>query len=362
MACHKTSTPYSFQVREIGLLETSTAFKGRDGGFSGLFQGRSVWIYGDTVLAFAGEDKSSWRHNSWSWTANLNAKEGKITGFQERVDALSAPTEFFAPTAEEAAFNKAHAGDPCQKKPCGARKVLWPGAIIEDRAHQRAFIFYTKIYGERGAWNFRALGHSVAVWSDFSKPPQRPLVRPQHSEPTLLFDAHEPNFGGSGAILVGDMLYAYGCEKSGGFVKPCRLGRVPVNDVSKREVWRFYTQNGDWSEKLDNLRVLFDGAPMMTVHWNYYLGAYLAIYSKPMDRRIAMRTAVKPEGPWSDETILWKGQNSHDGETPYSGLGHPEFAKDGGRIEYVTYYRSPADWKGEIRLLEITFARTMSSS
>ncbi|MCP4536473.1 MAG: hypothetical protein GY832_04945, partial [Chloroflexi bacterium] len=35
---------------ELGVLETSAWIRGRDGGYSGVFEGRSVWLYGDTTL------------------------------------------------------------------------------------------------------------------------------------------------------------------------------------------------------------------------------------------------------------------------------------------------------------------------
>ncbi len=339
------------EVAEVGKLETSALIKGRDGGYSGTFQGRSVWLYGDSILAKEGVDKSSWRHNTWSWTMDLNAKDG-ITGFLERHDAIGVPTEFFPKTAEEAAFNQAHAGDPCKEKPCGARYALWPAAMVEDPQRKRAFVFYTMIYGEPGEWNFRGMGHSLAVWDDFEKSPTRPIVRPDTPHPTLLFDAAEPNFG-SAAFVKDGWIYAYGCEKAG-FSKPCRLGRVSLEDPSKRSAWQFYA-GGRWSDKVADAQTLFEGAPMLTIHWNAYLGKYLAIYSKPLAPEIVIRTSTAPEGPWSEEQVVWKAQPSHDNAAPYSGLGHAEYAEEQGRVEYITYYRSPAAWQGEVRLVRLTF-------
>ena len=40
----------------MGPLQASPSIQGRDGGYSGVFAGRSVWLYGDTVLSFEGED------------------------------------------------------------------------------------------------------------------------------------------------------------------------------------------------------------------------------------------------------------------------------------------------------------------
>ncbi|WP_233561362.1 hypothetical protein [Sorangium cellulosum] len=38
---------------------------------------------------------------------------------------------------------------------------------------------------------------------------------------------------------------------------------------------------------------------------------------------------------------------------PYAGLGHAELAREGGRVEYVTYFRETGLLEGEIRLVEL---------
>ncbi|MCB9640300.1 MAG: DUF4185 domain-containing protein [Myxococcales bacterium] len=339
-------------VQETGILEASPLIKGRDGGYSGLFGGRSIWVFGDTILTKEGVDKSSWRHNSWSWTTDLSAKDG-ITGFQEDNDTLGVPKELFPKTDAEATFNEAHKGDPCKEKPCGARYALWPGALVEDTQRKRAFVFYTKIYGEPGEWNFHGVGHGVAQWDDVSQPLKRPVVRPGKEHPTLLFEASDPNFG-SAAFVKDGKIYAYGCEKAG-FSKPCHLGRVSLETPLKPDAWEFYAGGNTWSSQVQDAKSLFDGAPMLTIHWNAYLKAYLAVYSRPLSTEIVIRTSPTPEGPWSGEQVIFQAKASHDGAAPYSGLGHGEYAEEGGKVEYITYYRSPAAWEGEFRVLRVTF-------
>ncbi len=39
------------RATDLGALPKSSDIVGRDGGYSGLFQGHVVWIYGDTFLA-----------------------------------------------------------------------------------------------------------------------------------------------------------------------------------------------------------------------------------------------------------------------------------------------------------------------
>lgn len=336
-------------ARDLGPLEQSAAIRGRDGGYSGLFQGRSVWIYGDTILGVEDEDGSSWRNNSVSHTADLDAADG-ITGFIEPLSGAGVPLALFPQTEAEQAFNQAHSGPDCQD-PCGARWALWPGPIVEDPARDRALIIYSKIYGEPGEWNFHGVGMGIAVWPGLDQPVERPVVRPGSEHPTLLFAEGERIFE-SAAVVMGDLLYLFGC---GGDDKECRLARVPLDSVHDRATWRFFAGDGAWSPDVDDAVGLFRAMDMSTVHWNRHLGAWLAVYSPPFENRVMIRTSPALTGPWSLPMEAF--QTMAPGDDPdhfaYSGLGHGEYARDGGRFEYISYYRGTAPWAGEIRLVEI---------
>ena len=147
-ACAPAAEVEVVGARDLGALEVTDAIRGRDGGYSVLAWERSVWAYGDSILAFEGEDGSAWRNNTASWTADRDAADG-VTGFSERVDGLGAPIELLPRTAEEAEFNAAHdGGDPNYEEPCGARKMLWPGAMVDDPARGRVLVLYSMFYGE----------------------------------------------------------------------------------------------------------------------------------------------------------------------------------------------------------------------
>jgi hypothetical protein len=102
------------------MIANNPKILGRDGGYSGMFAGNSVWVYGDTFLANASAEGQTLISDSWASTTDLHAAGG-ITGFQERADAAGAPAMLLSYTATEQAFNTAHQGNPCQQEPCGAR-------------------------------------------------------------------------------------------------------------------------------------------------------------------------------------------------------------------------------------------------
>lgn len=339
--------------RELGVLPQAASIKGRDGGYSGLFGGRSLWLYGDTILASPGEDGTSWRNNTASSTTDLDASDG-IGGFVEEVDGKGAPRELYPQTAEERAFNTAHSealqGKERCAAPCNARYAIWPGPLVEDAARKRALLVYTAIYAEPGEWNFRGLGTGIATWAGEGQPVLRPEVRPGTAHPTLLFQDPEPSFGSAAAITDGQ-LHLLGCH---GTDKGCRLARAPLERVLELAAWSYYAGDGRWSARAADAVPLFSGMDMTSVHWNAHLGRWLAIYSPPFENLVAMRSAPALTGPWSEEVVVVEAlAPASASELAYSGLGHGEYAREGGRLELVTYYRSPAPWQGELRVVEL---------
>lgn len=353
-ACAENPAPPSalgvVSAEFIGTLETNAKIRGRDGGYSGVFDGRSVWLYGDTILGEADAQGRTWLNNSWSWTADLDPAGG-ITGFHERLDDADAPTEFFPLTEEEAVYNALHYGsEGCAEEPCGARWAMWPGPIVADPDRSRALIFYGKIHAAPGDFNFYGVGNGLAVWEDFDQSPVRPEVRPGTDEPTLLFSQDEPSFG-SAAVVHEGYLYAYACDLDW-LTKPCKLARVPLADATDRSKWRFW-DGGGWSEQLSAAKPVFDGNDIMTVFRCPFAGVFVAIYSQPMDAKTMLRTAPAPEGPWSRTVKLFDNKEPEGGGWVYDALAHPEYAQNDGLTQYVTYSRSTGFFLSEIRVVKV---------
>jgi hypothetical protein len=337
---------------ELGVVPQSATITGRDGADSALLWGHSVWTFGDTVLAANDAAGTNWHHNSFSVTADLAAADG-IDGLGERTDAAGAPVYFIAPTAAEEAFNAAHRGDPCAETPCGARWAVWPGTMVFDAARGRALVSYGLIYAEPGDFNFRGVGQSFAVWSDYAALPERPVVAAAQEHPTLLFLEDEPGYGGQGAAIVDDDLWAFACTQDG-LAFPCTLGRVPLDRLFERAAWQYWTGSG-WSAAMSDARTVFDGGTNTRVAFNDYLGRWTAIYSAPISNDVVIRTAPALEGPWSAESRLFVAdRKGHDGWT-YDAYAHPEHSEQGGRVLYVTYTRpTGVGWFGsEIALWRV---------
>jgi hypothetical protein len=338
---------------DLGTIPTNPDITARDGGYSALFQGVSVWLYGDTFLQSPTADGRTLISDSWSFTSDLNAQSG-ITGFQERLDSAGAPSMILQETPAEQAYNQAHSGNPCQVQPCGQRWALWPSSIVVDPASGNAVIFYMVVNAQPGAFNFQGFGSSVAVWQNLQGLPQRPAFNPPivADHPDLMFGQDQPSFG-TAALIRNGTLYVYGCGlPNNGADKGCRLGRVDPAQSQNRSAWTFYAGNGNWSQNIGDAVSVFTGSSIASVSWNRFLGLYVAIYSKPFSQDVMMRTATNPEGPWSVESAAFTAMQPASGNV-YDAHAHSEYDLNGGQTVYVTYSRSTGSFVSEVRLVAL---------
>jgi hypothetical protein len=350
--------PTVVSAKDLGVIPTNPDILGRDGGYSALFHGSSVWLYGDTFLASPNVEGFTLISDSWSFTSDLDAQNG-ISGFQETLDSAGAPTMILPETAEEQAFNEVHNGSNCQQ-PCGARWALWPASVVVDPVSGNALIFYGLVYAQPGNFNFQQLGSSVAMWTSLQAQPQRPAINPVvvPEHPDLLFNANEPEFG-SASVISSGMLYVYGCGiPSSSTDKGCRLGRVSAANVLDRNAWSYYAGYGNWSAEIGDAIPLFSGSNILSVEWNNYLQQFLAVYSAPFSLDVEMRTAPNPEGPWSLEITAFTAMASEGGNV-YDALAHSEYDANGGQTIYVSYSRNlPAPFTSEVRLVAVELSAT----
>ncbi len=355
LVCGCVSGNPSIQVestRELGPLQFLGAIRGRDGGYSAGFRGRSVWVFGDTVLEWEAQDGARWRSSTWCWTRDLNAADS-LADLSEPVDEKGAPGEFLPFTTDEAEFNRLHFRNDLPDDQF-ARWALWPGPVAVDPKSGEALVFYSKLLCRRGEWSFTPIGYSLALWTHPDRTPVRPVVRAGDAEPTLLFPKNDVVLG-QAALVVEDRLYAYGV-RSQGLSWPCILGRVRFSQALHRDAWEFYSGSSGWVKDWKRGQEIMQAAPMLSVHWNPYLRSYLATYSDPLQNTISMRTATEPEGPWSPAIRVFEGMAPPDKRRwNYCGMAHGELAREKGKIEYLHYHRETGFLMGEIRLVELRF-------
>lgn len=340
-------------VTDLGTIPTNPDVIGRDGALSAVFQGNSVWLYGDTFLANPNAEGRGLISDSWSFTADLNAQNG-ISGFRERLDSSGAPGMILPETPAEFTFNQQHNGTSCQVQPCGARWALWPSSMVTDTANNQALVFYMLVYALPGSFNFQGVGNSVAIWTDFSQHPQRAVFNPPivADHPDLMFDQDQPNFG-TAAFINGGVLYIYGCGiPTNSSDKGCRLAKVDPESVLNHGAWTYYAGNENWSPQLNDAVSVIPDANILSVSWNDFLRQYVAIYSQLLSDDVMIRTAPNPAGPWSAERTLFTAKEPASGNI-YDARAHSEYDLNGGQTIFLTYSRAIGTFSSEVRLVSV---------
>ncbi len=326
--------PPVLSITHMGTVKQNPVVTGRDGTFSTLVDGRSVWTFGDTSMSIQNKFGSYWDDNSMAAATNLDATHG-ITLNQDYEPGSPAPIEFLPYTAAEARYNAEHNSNHCTKKPCGANFAMWGGPVVWDSARGRLLLFYDEIWRIAGQSSWKNVGAGIAVGTR-SGGIVRPIENPGGKIPNLMWSADETAYG-CGSLIVGDMLYSYACVLDY-VVMNYQLARVPLSDALDKTKWTYYAGGENWSANPADAVTVFQGGDAgSSVFYNAYLGDYMAIYSQPLSDDIYFRVAYAPEGPWSDQTLLFTGQAAWNNGFDYAGLAHPEFAQGNGQTQYVTY-------------------------
>lgn len=219
-------------------------------------------------------------------------------------------------------FGDIRAGSPVTKeRPNFSRQVIAslnlsaqevtviPTAGISVGATQYVNFMSVAQWGAPGQWstNFSAVAVSHDNGENWSVP--RESIRPAwfNSVPGVPFVWGYQNFQMGAYLRHNGYVYAYGTGAGRGGMP--FLSRVPENSVPKLSAYEYFTPFG-WRRGMPFLALQVVWAPgsEMSVAWNDYLGKFVMLYTNTASS-VVMRTADKPEGPWSSaKTIITSTQ------------------------------------------------------
>ena len=347
--------PKVISVTSLGTVTQNPVIYGRDGTFSALINGKSVWTFGDTPMSVAGVLGNFWDDNSLSWTTNLDASQG-INLNHDMLDTTGAPAEFLPYLPWERQYNYAHDKNHCTQTPCGAEYAMWDGPVINDPARNRVLFYYYELYrGAPGMSGWETLGSGIAVYTP-GKGIVRPIESPGSKYPTLLWGPTAQEYN-SGALVVDDILYSYGCV--GGFlVDNCMVAQVPLANALDITQWTYYAGSNTWSTNPSDAVTIFQGgAAANQVFYNAYLGEYMNIYNPALNNDMYYIVSSTPWGPWSAPTLLFKGETPTSGSVNYTGQAHVEFAQGNGQTQYVTYAHPNGFLTEDLPLTQVVFQK-----
>jgi len=349
-------------VAELGPLTEHARVGARDNGQSTRYGDRSIWVFGDTVL----RRPEGFLSNSGASTTDLRAADGiRLPATDVFGSDASSPAAMVTHTPAEGAFERRHAastGCTAATDPyCGATFAFWPGPVIADPRRARVLAFYVKLcrggaegtpcsgpYGRPLGTGVAALDMRTHRVTRLTAANADPVGSIEGADPTLFFPPSDGYH--AAALVVGADAYVYGA-----CTDRCHLARVPLNRISDRSRWTFYggrEADGDarWSpEPAAAVDTVLAGSAGNTIFRSPALGGWLNVYLPAGDDTIRAQIGGSPFGPWSAEFRLLTTRGS---DVAYAGFGHPEYAEDGGRTQYLTYYRTDTE---NLRLVKVTF-------
>lgn len=338
----------------MGTVTQNPLIYGRDGTFSAVIGGRSYWAFNDTSMRAYNVDGHNFISNTLAWTDSLDASKGIYLN-HDHLDKTGVPIEYMPFTAEEQQFNDIHDPNHCTATPtstCGEDYAIWPGPLVAIPGTTAAYQFYGKVFRGGDIQGFQPLGAGIAI--EIGGKFIRPVEAPGTTEPTLMWQGDEVAYAG-GALVENGLLYAIGCQ--GGFlVENCRIARVPVLEALIKQSWRYYAGGDSWSTDPNAAVTIFQGgAAGNSVFYDKALQEYIAIYSGIFSNNVYYRAAKHLWGPWSNETLLFVGQQGQDGTIDYAALAHPEFEENNGLTQYVTYVQTTGFLQQALQLVKVTF-------
>ncbi|EXJ55494.1 hypothetical protein A1O7_08421 [Cladophialophora yegresii CBS 114405] len=218
--------------------------------------------------------------------------------------------------------------------------------VVETTAPNEGIIFFLLNHRPNGTNNLMGAGVASIILDTSSYPPVPQISR---LPPQYWWDATcEPWYGDVCALRWKDHIYAYGHGMEGNpWVYLTRVRADEATNVNCYEYW-----NGEaWqSGRLDGTAIgekesVFWQINQGQVIWSNYFG-----YNW-MNSKVLLKTAQRPEGPWSDPITLYQATPLTDGSSIYAAVPHPYFDESGKSL-VVTFTNHP----NTIQAVRIVFA------
>ena len=247
------------------------------------------------------------------------------------------PIPFMLPLrADEAAFNARYA--PSQTI------GVWETSAAPDPSGGD-WVFYTRLIVRPGYLNFEGISAGVG-----RRAPDGAFTRVNDA----LFVAPEDTFTAAATLRDG-YVSAFGCRVVGVLDAECRVGRAPADRVGDRRAWTFW-DGAAWSPDIARAAVVARGMNGPSMHWNPHVGAYVAAYGAVLGDGLFLRTAPRPEGPWSAPQRVFTGLPAGDGRNDYNFALRAAMSSDDGCTLAITYDHPTSPTQVETRRVDLRLA------
>jgi len=268
-----------------------------------LSEGRTLWLFGDTFVAGKTTSRSdaTFIRNSVGIQTGDDPEQASLA-FHFRDDGAGKPTSFF---------------------PEEDGQWRWPLHGIRTGDTLTLFFMRLKPQPDAPLFKFEIVGSEALRIDNPDDDPKLwkmyPLALPQERFGTLL---------GSSVVKVGEFVYAYNPHPDR---REVMLSRWPEDAFARGDVSRIeWYAAGKWAERpAITPTAVFGDAPLeFSVHYDVHLKCFVAIESRGFGATtLAKRTALHPEGPWSERVDIFRPHESDlENAFVYAGKAHPEIS------------------------------------
>jgi hypothetical protein len=329
-----SATPAIRSVRYLGRAPAQAGngwfLAGQDGGQSIPIQGKTLWLFSDTLL---GTRTDSNRNELLS--RPLTRRTSRFLG---NCAALSEAASF------EVAMRDLHYYEDTVGRPreilCATEQErlagyrFWPehGVLLGGKV----YLFYIGIYqfDPSSTWGFRGVGSGLAVMDPVAGRSER--LSNQNGWclwPILGDDLH---FGVQ-LLREEGFVYVFSSRRMGMF-SYALLARVLASDITNPAAYEYLSsQEPAWSDDPSDSCELTLCSPEFSVSFNPYLEKYLMVYVDGYAKQLVFRTASALWGLYSEPNNV--GRLPHAGNSALLSLGfeHSQFAINGGQTIFISY-------------------------
>ncbi|KAK9450081.1 uncharacterized protein V1518DRAFT_412940 [Limtongia smithiae] len=272
----------------------------RDIGCSGLFNGIPIFLFGDTFTF----NNNGQMINLKTSTAARGDPQNPTRSTYWETDREGKPAQFVPFTGGEWEFNKAKQGGGKE------RYYVWTFSKIAEVSPGKGWMFFPK--GRTQSQNMGDNLHfGVQLASVETGPNGLPVVKRIMGDP--LWPTGEVSWGSFDTIVVNDWVYLYGGKDGHTYI--CRFPRNA--DPREKGKYQFWVKPGKWSSQPGDYAQMFWKLQSGTVFWSEFYNCFILVGCTGWaDNRIIMRSAPRPEGPWTGDSVL------HQLEKPKSGFNY----------------------------------------
>jgi hypothetical protein len=338
----------SLELVEAKLLPSLTKkFQQLDGWTGGdgaqsfqLSKDRTLWLFADTWIGKIENGKrvgSRMINNTFAWQSLGKPDE---------------PLRFF--------WAKGEKGPDAILKPEEKDTWYWPGdgAIVDGKLYLFCKVVRRREKGDPGFQFDWFHNDFLQIANPRDDPTAWKVQRYRLSD-----DPHQPRLGVA-CTLEGDYLYAFGLfpeKQSKPFNNPLGVARIAKAKLASmdRSDWQYWCEAG-WSKEPAKLVPLFRDAPAeFTVTKVRGIPGYVATYTQfGLGGNIAVRHAMRPEGPWSKPLIVYKCPETDKKIFQYGAKAHPELAERDGQL-ILTYCRNIGSLSEHVKRPEVYFPQAV---